>query len=196
MAVKKITKRGAQALETRAKIYDAAIELINKKGYDNITLEEISAKAGVSIGSFYHHFKAKYDILAEVYKRGDEYFKETVVPNLKDPTAVGRILEFFDHYVTHIEKSGMDISSQLYSFQNKIFLKKNRPMLMLLKGIIAEGQASGEIGDDLSAEDIAEYLFVGARGIVFHWCLYRNKWNLRERLNFFMSRLVPTFKKA
>lgn len=196
MAEKKMTKRNAQAIETRAKIFDAAVELMNKKGYDSITIEEISDKAGVSVGSFYHHFKAKYDILAEVYKRGDEYFKQTVVPNLKDPTAVGRILEFFDHYVTHMETSGMDLVSQLYSFKNTIFLKKNRPMLLMLKGIIAEGQASGELSDDLRAEDIAEYLFVGARGIVFHWCLYRNKWNLRERLNFFMSRLVPTFKKA
>jgi AcrR family transcriptional regulator len=195
VAEKKMTKRQAQAIETRTKIYNVAIDLMVKKGYDNITVEEISAKAGVSIGAFYHYFKAKYDIFIEIYKRGDDYFKDTVVPNLKGSTAIDKILEFFDHYVTFNETTGMDIISQLYNVKNKSFIRKNRPMFLLLKGIVAEGQAKGEIEDDLSAEDIAEYLYVGARGIIFHWCLYNKKWDLRERLTLFMRRLVPTFKK-
>lgn len=33
-----------------------------KKGYDNITIEEISKKAGGSVGAFYHYFRSKNDI--------------------------------------------------------------------------------------------------------------------------------------
>ncbi len=195
MSEKKMTKRQAQAIETRTKIYNVAINMMVKKGYDSITVEEISAKAGVSIGAFYHHFKAKYDIFIEIYKQGDDYFKDTVVPNLKGSTAIEKILEFFDHYVTYNETTGMEIVGQLYNVKNKSFIKKNRPMFLLLKSIVAEGQASEEITDELSAEDIAEYLYVGARGVVFHWCLYHKKWELRERMTVVMSRFVPTFKK-
>ncbi len=40
MYIKKQTKKQIQAVETRNKIYNIEIDLMYKKGYDNITIEE------------------------------------------------------------------------------------------------------------------------------------------------------------
>ena len=63
------TTRKEQAEETRNRIYTSAIELMEENGFGNFTIEDISRRAGVSVGAFYHYFDSKNDILAEIFYR-------------------------------------------------------------------------------------------------------------------------------
>ena len=51
---------------TRARIVEAADRLIYRQGYEQTSFADIAAAVGISRGNFYHHFKAKDDILAAV----------------------------------------------------------------------------------------------------------------------------------
>lgn len=55
--------------ETRAKLIEAAIGLICRKGYANLTTPEIATEAGVSRGALQHHFRTRYDLIAAVNER-------------------------------------------------------------------------------------------------------------------------------
>jgi len=48
----------------RDAIYDAAIDLFAKKGFDETTIEEITDAAGISRRSFFRYFDSKDDLLA------------------------------------------------------------------------------------------------------------------------------------
>jgi len=52
-----------RSIETRLKILTVGGELILKKGYHNVTADEIAKEAGVSTGIVYHYFRDKKDIL-------------------------------------------------------------------------------------------------------------------------------------
>lgn len=54
--------RRRQSEEVRQKVVNAALHLFLEKGYAQTTLREISAAAGVSYGSIYHHFSDKEGI--------------------------------------------------------------------------------------------------------------------------------------
>jgi AcrR family transcriptional regulator len=62
-------KRRAEGLrerkrrETAKRIADAAVCLFIEKGYDEATLDDIAAAAGISRRTFFHYFKSKDDIL-------------------------------------------------------------------------------------------------------------------------------------
>lgn len=84
MAKQKLTKRQIQANKTRSKIYKIAVDLMEKKGFNNITIEEISKKAKVSVGAFYHYYNSKEDILFEIFRRADEYFENEVAQVLRE----------------------------------------------------------------------------------------------------------------
>jgi AcrR family transcriptional regulator len=51
---------------TRRKILLAAMECFAHKGYQKTTIREISAKAGVTLGALYHHFKGKKELLMQM----------------------------------------------------------------------------------------------------------------------------------
>lgn len=166
---------------------------MKKKGFDNITIEDISKKAGVSVGAFYHYFKSKNDILFEIYHRADEYFKENIEEILRSGDTHAQIISFLVHYARYLKITGIDFSKQLYNTENKYFIKKDRYMVTALRDMIKNGQNSGEIKSDLTAEEITDYLFITARGIVFDWCLHDGQYDLEEKMQNYFNRLAAIF---
>lgn len=63
-------KRQRMAPETRrTHILDAAQALFFARGWDDVTIADVLAEAGISKGGFYHHFAAKEDLLDGVVER-------------------------------------------------------------------------------------------------------------------------------
>ena len=55
----------SQKLETRERILTSARHLFNKKGFAEVTIDEIMAEAGLTRGGFYKHFGTKEALYAE-----------------------------------------------------------------------------------------------------------------------------------
>ena len=193
MDEQKLNNRQLQALKTKDKIYKSAIDLMDKKGYENIKIQDICKRAGVSIGSFYNCFKSKNDILIEIYKRADEYFLKEVAGNIVKVNAIDEIIEYFDYYAKYNVQVGIDTMKLLYNSNNKLFTTKGRYMQNLLNIIIERGQEKNELSNEISSESMTEYLFIAARGVIYNWCLYDGKFDLLEAMNEYMKRLIIIF---
>lgn len=48
--------------ESKTKLLDAALKVVRTKGYSAARIEDICAEAGLTKGSFFHHFKSKDDL--------------------------------------------------------------------------------------------------------------------------------------
>ena len=53
---------------TRQALLGAARELFTERGYSHVKVADVVARAGVSTGSFYHHFGAKQDLYTELWR--------------------------------------------------------------------------------------------------------------------------------
>lgn len=193
MIEKKQTKRQLQAIQTKSKIYETAIELMKAKDFQDITIEEICGNAGVSVGAFYHYFSSKNDFLIEMYSRADHYFLEEVNQKLNSTRPIEKIIEYFDVYAKYNDMIGISTMKQLYHANNHLFITKGRGMQNVLEDIIADGQQKGEILQEMSPEAITEYLFIAARGVTYDWCLHDGQFSLIEQMQQYMSRLVKIF---
>ncbi len=195
MAKKNMTARREKAIATKNRIYTAAIDLMDRKGFENITIADISKKAGVSVGAFYHYFKSKNDILAEIFRKADEYFSTRVVTGLKKRSIPERIVEYFDHYAKFNVATGVETTIQLYNPKIKFFIQESRPMLTILHDLVEEGHRKKEIRKDTAPEEIVRFLLIMARGIVFEWSLYEGQYDLEKTMHKYMNILVSTLKK-
>ena len=105
--IQELTKQQLKSQETKAKIFRAAKHILQKKGYEQLSIKNICEEAGVSNGSFYHHFKTKDDLLSY-------YIEEQpgIDPNLLDMPATPdeakqAIVYVYLNYVHYCQKLGV-----------------------------------------------------------------------------------------
>jgi TetR/AcrR family fatty acid metabolism transcriptional regulator len=183
----KVTKRALQAIETRNRIYAAAVRMMERNGFDNITIEQISKAAKVSVGAFYHHFGSKNDILNEIFRRADDFFREHVVGKLSGATAAEKIVSYFDHYARFNVLLGVDHIRALYKTQSNFFINGERLMVTALRDMVAAGLETKELVSDLGSEEITDFLFATARGLAYTWCLHNGTFSLEDRMRRYMA---------
>ncbi len=53
--------------ELRRELYQAALSLFERNGYDQTTVQQITDKVGVAKGTFFNHFPTKEHVVAEWY---------------------------------------------------------------------------------------------------------------------------------
>lgn len=60
-------KREQNAQKTRVAILETADRLIAERGYEQISVEEITRTAGIAKGTFYNYFEKKEDLIRALY---------------------------------------------------------------------------------------------------------------------------------
>lgn len=68
-----------RAEDTRRKIYEAALELFREKGFEQTTMRDIAAKAGVALGGAYYYFSSKEAIVLAFYHEMQEGSHEDIL---------------------------------------------------------------------------------------------------------------------
>ena len=88
---------GAQH-ESKTRLLDAALQVIRTKGYEATTIDDVCASAGLTKGSFFHHFKSKEELAVAAARHfadmADGVFSTAPYTALPDPLA--RLLGYVD----------------------------------------------------------------------------------------------------
>ena len=64
-------------IQTKDKIFDVALDLFSKKGYDSVSIRTIASEVGIKESSIYNHYSSKKEILMSILKYFEEYFQNT-----------------------------------------------------------------------------------------------------------------------
>jgi len=73
------TRPTPRAEDTRRRIYEAALELFREKGFEQTTMRDIAAKAGVALGGAYYYFSSKEAIVLAFYHEMQESSHEAIL---------------------------------------------------------------------------------------------------------------------
>jgi TetR/AcrR family transcriptional repressor of nem operon len=83
---------------TKARILDAALAVIRTKGYASTTVDDLCAKAGVTKGAFFHHFKSKEELGVEAAR-----YWSRVTNGLFEGAAYRKISDPLDRLLAYID---------------------------------------------------------------------------------------------
>ncbi|MGI5936737.1 MAG: TetR/AcrR family transcriptional regulator [Oscillospiraceae bacterium] len=176
--VKMIYKKSAM---TRERIYKAAIALMKEKGYQGASIRDICKRASVSPGTFYSYFESKLDILKEIYRPGDEFFRTAVIKELESKDFFQQLRIFFSAYARLNINTGIDVMRVLFNPENEWFTHP-RSMQEVLAIIIRYGMECNILSEETNVRQMVDNIFTVLRGVCFAWCIYNASFDLEERM--------------
>lgn len=77
--------------QTHAAILDAAFELIAARGYEDVSLGDVAARAGVTRTAIYNYVDDKLSLMVEVVKRGADEIGPEVAAIAEDDSAAASV---------------------------------------------------------------------------------------------------------
>ena len=156
-----------------------------------VSIREVSAATGITIGGIYHYFPNKEELYNEITERyyidyykfnmdelpqikgnAKEKIHEAMVEILKQKETgikIESIDDEIDYRAILLILTGNGFAYENYGEFGQSILKELRDYFT---EIIEEGQKNREIRQDFSAEDIAESLIIMYMGIQYKWEVY------------------------
>ncbi len=167
---------------------DAALRLIQTKGYDQLSVQDVIDEVGTSKGAFFHYFDSKAALLAAVIERMVETAFRRAAPIAADPSLnaaekleqiLGGIAEWKMEQPEFQPAALLGLMRIWYSDENTIVLQRMRAaaaerLTPLLTDIVRQGAAEGTMSVSwpegtatvitslmLALQDVAVRLFIG-----------------------------------
>lgn len=170
-------KKSEQTRDNKQAIIDATIDIIRSDSASSVTVRNVCAHASVSIGTFYHYFSDKDDLLM--------YFvKDSIFPDQELKTSpvdpAGRIVELYHALIDTYMELGEDFMKSFYTTDNvalSAFLGQHEgrfPEGSIMERSELELKIAKEHGLFPHIKDIhqaAADVCTIVKGSVFEWCL-------------------------
>ena len=172
-----------QSQDSQRKFMLSALEMINEKGYSEITVQDICTRAEKSIGAFYHHFSSKEDVIIAAYKDFDKKLQDSY--RFDDfPDWTNALSFLLDSYLKYSSDNGFEFSkatiiAQL-SIENPYLTDSNRTFYHSVAEALENGIAHGDIPMSHNAEELCHWFIRTVRGTIFDWVLRRGEPSLLE----------------
>lgn len=183
----RLTPRKEQAIETRKRIFEAAVTLFEQKGYENVTVDDICAAVGMSKGAFYTHFRSKDQVLLEEFVKIDEHYGKLLEEVSEIDDGIARLSRFWTSSLEYVERMGVKAVKVVFhaeigpSRKEPYISSRERPVFRIVEGLIGESQDGGVVRDDMSNVELADSVITCWRGLIYEWCLADGKFDLLAR---------------
>lgn len=180
---KKLTRK-EQALNTKKNIYEAAITLVQEKGFENVSIEDITTRANTAKGTFYLYFKSKQDLIYHTIDMYDEISFRSY-EKVKDlPTFEQQLVQYLCYANEEILLIGEKILNALIGLnltqERKFVIAEGRTVLEVLGKIVEKGLETGELSIEHSAEYYMEMIIIFMQGLDYYWCTAENGFDYVE----------------
>jgi AcrR family transcriptional regulator len=193
----KIKKEGV-AVKNLVKIFDAALTISNEKGFAAMSLRDLSAKAGLSMGALYTYFTSKEELLQMIQRQISVVIQVLLdqIEGIEDPRAkLKRVIQshlFLSEvmqpwfYFAYMETKNLARQEHKKAIEAELATEK------LLIDIMKEGHDKGAFRDVQT-----ELLGAVIKAMLQDWYLKRWKYARRkvsvEKYAAFVLELVETY---
>lgn len=171
----------------RAKIQSTALNLFNREGYENVSVEEIAQTVGCSVGNIYHYFKSKDELAIQSTQMVDEAYTDLEQSYLADTVTSGRekLLDFVGRSLEISARDEMLYKAFIHGlrYPEQAVLQKNdrRVYYRLLCELVEQCQKEGSIHPSYDPDEVVEDLVVLHRGTLFEWRIYQERFDVAQQ---------------
>ena len=170
-----LSRQQQKSRETREKIFQAAKRILQKEGYEELSIKNICEEAGVSNGSFYHHFKTKDDLLSYYIEEQPQ-----IDPGLLElPGSVAGvkkgIIQVYMNYVRYCRQLGVEFMAEYYDTKNQALntsIRTERPYpIVTVQTYVEKAVEAGVVRLNVQVDEFTTDIRMIVIGNVFEWCI-------------------------
>lgn len=182
-----MASRKEQSQQMRSRIQQAALDLFDKEGFENVSVEQVAQAAGCSVGNIYHYFKSKDELSLQVTESVDRVYAMLAEQYRADgqTPAIDKMMDFL---CRALQISAGDeklykafVHALRYPEQGTLKDSEKRVYHRLLRQLTAACQAEGSISAAYTADEVVQMLVAFHRGMLFEWRVYEGAFDLTER---------------
>ncbi|WP_313893313.1 TetR/AcrR family transcriptional regulator [Psychrobacillus sp.] len=186
-------------LKKKEEILLSAITIVNRKGYDGATMEEIAAELLMTKGSLYYYFKNKGDLMYQCHNLVLSQATKELEVNLNEEGTAEEILRKM--VVTHInyaieEKETFNLiiePRQMFNEEQiEPVLKLRKHYSSLFDNVIEKGIATGEF--HAKEPIIVRMIVLGAMNWIQQWYKPTGRMTKEELEQYFADYIIKLLK--
>lgn len=168
-------RRERRRREAKQRLYDCALELFTRRGYETTTIDDIAEYADVARGTFFNYFQRKEDLISMWgAKRRERLNADIDTVRTTSPNGFVADLEYCMGALGRMnEEEWPSTRTMLLAW-----VKAGRPMLeepyaaALFAQIVQAGRARGEVAPEIDPERTGNLLRDAYLGILYRWTQY------------------------
>lgn len=201
---RELSRQQQKSQETKAKIFQAAKRILQKKGYEALSIKNICEEAGVSNGSFYHHFKTKDDLLSYYIEEQPSIDPDLLELPKSAKEAEAAIVYVYLNYVHYCRELGLEFMANYYTPKNQSLnplIRTERPYpIVTVQNYLQKCIDAGILSPKFSLEEITSDIRIIVIGNVFEWCLKNGnadfEGNMKRTLEAYLDGVLDLFAET
>lgn len=179
-------RRERNKLRVRNRIYDAALELFTRQGYDQTTVDEITEAADVARGTFFNHFQRKEDLIAAWGEDRREQLRDGLADAALAPGANTRqtLLHCMSILAEISQHDSARTQAMLAAWVKAGFPLHEQPYVsQLFADFIEAGRKRGEVLDAVEPRVAGHILRDAYLGALYRWAQPNAQMDLEDELH-------------
>ena len=190
-----LSKQQRKSKETKERIFQAAKRILQKSGYEELSIKNICEEAGVSNGSFYHHFKTKDDLLSYYIEDQPSIDPDRLELPKNKEDAKETIIHVYLNYVKYCKELGVEFMAGYYTPHNQALnptIRTERPYpIVTVQHYLEPALEANAIQLNLKIEEITTDIRMIVIGNVFEWAMRNGdadfEGNMRRSLSHYLD---------
>ncbi len=183
----KITVRKHKSIEMRARIQRIAMNLFEKYGFENVTVDDIAQAVGCSVGNIYHYFKSKEELSLQVVATVDVKYVKLDAMYDADLVHTGKekLLDFVEKVLMICVEDEFIYKGIIhgikYPEQGVLKYREDRIFFKVIKKLLCVCQEEGSIRKEYAIEEVMGIFVVLIRGTLIEWRINEGSFDLQAR---------------
>ena len=180
-------KEDLRIKKTKRNLYQALIELLEEKPFEEIKTKEICEKSYTNRSTFYDHFSSKYDLLQGLLlEKKDEYEQQIINKNKTNMTTKEYYMTIINILFSHLEENKYIYRAILQNNNNSIVIDIiNNSVIKYATEIISKYNNT-----NIPEEIVSTFYATAITNICLMYLKYPNKYKKEEIINY-LNELLP-----
>ena len=182
---------------TKIVLFDTAMDLFRRYGYDHVTIQQICRESNVTRNAFYYYFESKEALLSSYFENIPDFTQSLLanVPAL--PNDWEKLWYIFEAHLKLIESEGLSICRAFIKVSmdgNGAFLTRYDVSETVTIPLLRSCQSLGLVRNMMEPRHLIYLATRMIAGILLTWCYENGKFPLiTESRDAFCALLSPVF---